>query len=136
MKKSEFKKLLKPIVEECVRDALFKEGFLSKVVSEVAKGLSSSMITEAKAPSFDNEQSKQQKSQVLEEQQRRLKAQKRKMLDATGFGTNIFEGTEPMSQAHASPTPGDALSGMDPNDSGIDLSGIMSITKRNWKDMI
>jgi hypothetical protein len=135
MKKSEFKKLLKPIVEECVKDVLLKEGFLSKVVSEVAKGLSSSMITEAKAPSFDNEQLKQQKNQVLEEQQRRLKAQKRKLLDATGFGTNIFEGTEPISQADAS-SPGGALSGMDPNDSGIDLSGIMSISKRNWKDMI
>jgi hypothetical protein len=136
MKKSEFKKLLKPIVKECVKDVLLKEGFLSKIVSEVAKGLSSSMITEVKAPSFDNEQLKQQKSQVLEEQRRRLKAQKRKMLDATGFGTNIFEGTEPISQAHASQEPGGALSGMDPNDSGIDLSGIVAITKRNWKDMI
>lgn len=136
MKKSEFKKLLKPIVEECVKDVLLKEGFLSKVVSEVAKGLSSAMITEAKAPSYDSEQSQQQKNQVLEEQQRRVKAQKRKLLDATGFGTNIFEGTEAMPQAHATPTPGGALSGLDPNDSGIDLSGIMSISKRNWKDMI
>jgi hypothetical protein len=136
MKKSEFKKLLKPIVEECVKDVLLKEGFLSKVVSEVAKGLSSSMITEAKAPSFDNEQLKQQNNQVLEEQQRRLKAQRRKILDATGFGTNIFEGTEAIPQAHASPSPGGALSGMDPNDAGIDLSGIMSVSKRDWKDMI
>ena len=41
MKKSELKKLIKPIVEECVRDVLFKQGVLSSVVSEVMIGMSS-----------------------------------------------------------------------------------------------
>ncbi len=39
MKKSELKSIIKPIVEECVRDVLFKEGVLSSIVSEVMIGV-------------------------------------------------------------------------------------------------
>ena len=74
----------------------------------------------------------------LEEKQRRLKEQKRKMLNATGFGSNIFEGTEPISQGGSPDSPGQsgALAGVDPSDAGVDLSGIMSVSGRSWKDMI
>ena len=32
MKKAELKKLIKPIVEDCVRDILLKEGVLSTII--------------------------------------------------------------------------------------------------------
>ena len=46
MKKSELKRILKPIVRECIKDVLLEEGLLSNIVSEVTKGLTSNMIVE------------------------------------------------------------------------------------------
>ena len=41
MKKSDLKRLIKPIVEECVKEIILeKQGLLSNIVSEVAQGLS------------------------------------------------------------------------------------------------
>jgi len=134
MKKSELKRILKPLVKECIKDVLLEEGLLSNVVSEVAKGLASNVIVENKvAPAPDKEHIK-----LLEEKQELLKQQRRKMLNATGFTTDIFEGTEPISKAGKSdshPQAG-ALSGVDPDDAGIDLSGIMAVAGRSWRDMI
>ena len=39
MKKAELKKVIKPLVKECIHEVLLEEGLLSNVVSEVAKGL-------------------------------------------------------------------------------------------------
>ena len=46
MKTSEFKEILKPLIEQTVREVLLQEGVLSKVVSEVAKGLNQNLIVE------------------------------------------------------------------------------------------
>ena len=40
MKTSEFKKILKPLIKQTVKEVLLEEGVLSSVVSEVARGLS------------------------------------------------------------------------------------------------
>ena len=37
MKKADLKKLIKPLVKECIHEVLIEEGVLSNVVSEVAK---------------------------------------------------------------------------------------------------
>ena len=39
MKREDLKKMLKPLVQECVREALYEGGLLSGIVSEVAKGM-------------------------------------------------------------------------------------------------
>ena len=45
MKKSEIKKIIKPIVKECINELLLqKEGVLAAVVSEVSRGLQQSEI--------------------------------------------------------------------------------------------
>ena len=44
MRKSDLKKLIKPIVKECIQEYLLEDGVLSKVISEVAVGLSSTEI--------------------------------------------------------------------------------------------
>ena len=38
MNKKELKRLMKPIVVECIKEALFEEGILSGIISEVIKG--------------------------------------------------------------------------------------------------
>jgi hypothetical protein len=136
MKKSELKRILKPLVKECIKDVLLEEGLLSNIVSEVTRGLTSNMVVENKVQTPQVPDKEHMK--LLEEKQELLKQQRRKMLNATGFGTDIFEGTEPISKGGKSdshPQAG-ALSGVDPNDAGIDLSGIMAVAGRNWRDMI
>jgi hypothetical protein len=132
MKKSDLKKLIKPIVEECVKEIILeKQGLLSSIVSEVAQGLNGNtqpIVEHKQTPKVDN------KAAAEEAESRRLLAleTKRKMLDAIGQssynGVDLFEGTTPM-RAGGSPgaetqTQG-PLSGMDPGDSGVDISNLM-----------
>ena len=109
---------------------------MSNVVSEVVRGLSANLIVEN--DSGAKLKIDEQDTKLLEEKQLLLKEKRKKILDAAGFGTNIFEGTEPIPKGGTSTSPpqAGALSGVDPNDAGVDLSGIMTAGGRNWRDMI
>ena len=50
MKRSELKKLIKPIVKECITESLIEEGILSSVVSEVMKGMAPTIVESAATP--------------------------------------------------------------------------------------
>lgn len=147
MKKSDLKKLIKPIVEECVNEALIKQGLLSNIISEVVKGLqpihsSPSVSTPNKQVLFQQQQLEEQRQELEYQKQRQLKEQKRKLLDAAGFGTDVFAGTEPITGGitteNTDPSGGQAgaLSGVAPNDPGVDISGIMALGGRDWGKMI
>ena len=140
MKKSEFKKLIKPIVQECVNDVLLKEGLLSNVIAEVVKGLNvKQQIIEQKTDS------KFEKKLLLEEEDRRKEKifdTKKKMLEAIGKqsinGIDIFEGTAPLSRVGAlneGITNDGPLSSVDPKDPGVDISGLMG-NKNVWKALL
>ena len=142
MKKSDLKLRLKPIIKECINEILFEQGLLSNVISEVMRGL---QPIQQRAPHRNNnikKESELQKMQLQEERHATLKAQKRKLLDAAGFQTNIFEGVEPLSKGGIpdnEESPGSqhsALSGVDPNDAGVDIAGIMAVGGRAWKKML
>ena len=47
MKKADLKKLIKPLVKECIHEVLIEEGVLSNVVSEVAKGMQTNVVVES-----------------------------------------------------------------------------------------
>ena len=128
MKKSELKKLLKPIVKECIQETLLEGGLLSNVIAEVAKGLTmpQQLVTEDRRQN----EGEMKKLQLQEKQNRsqKMKETRRKMLDAIGKdsynGVDLFEGTSPMTRAgnpSASPAQG-ALSNVDASDPGVDLS--------------
>mgnify|MGYP003139248757 FL=1 len=138
MRKSDLKKLIKPIVKECIQESLLEDGFLSKVISEVAVGLSATnkiveqpQREEVKSPSFSN----RRESEALAN----LKEQRQKMLDAIGRdtmnGVNVFEGTDPISSAGeiGATGPKSALSGVDPRDAGVDISDLAGIFGDTWK---
>lgn len=138
MRKSDLKKLIKPIVKECIQESLLEEGFLSKVISEVAVGLSATnkiveqpQREEIKTPSFSD----RRESAALAN----LKEQRQKMLDAIGRdtmnGVNVFEGTDPISSSGeiGATGPKSALSGMDPRDSGVDISNLAGMFGDTWK---
>ena len=143
MKRSELKDLIKPIVKECIKESIFEDGVLSNIIAEVAKGLQGTMIQEARtAP---RQQTKQtdviadiRKERSLEIEQARKKAIEE--INREAFrGVNIFEGTKPAAPEPKGPTasgPGAALSGIAPDDPGVDISGILALGGNAWSALM
>ena len=79
----------------------------------------------------------QQRQELQEQKYEMMKAQKRKLLDAAGFGVDVFSGTQPIEEA-VDPSNGQAgaLSGVAPSDPGVDIAGIMAVANRDWSKMI
>jgi len=147
MKKSQLKATLKPIVKECITEVLLEQGLLSNIISEVVKGLGPihtqpTVSTSRHDDLFQQEQLQEQRMQLEAERQQQLKEQKRKLLDAAGFGTDVFAGTEPIqggiTTESKDPSNGQAgaLSGVAADDSGVDITGIMALGGKNWGKMI
>jgi len=135
MKRSE----LKSIIKECVKEVLFEEGVLSNLVAEVAFGIAKAQVplVETKQPPQMNAAAMQEAREQEEEARRqKLLETKRKMLDAMGNSkmANVFEGTEPLKQGgspSASPAHG-PMANRDPNDAGVDISGLFSLAGQKW----
>ena len=108
---------------------IFEDGTLSNIVSEVTRGLSTQVMTEA--------QPIKQKSMKLESENDaalRLERKKR-MLDSIGKdaynGVDLFEGTTPAPPQREQGQ--GALSGVDPRDPGIDITKFAS--SGMWKKL-
>ena len=138
MNQAELKKILKPLIKECVQEIILKEGLLSSIVSEVAKGIGGQLVVESKKP---------QQAQLSrpvpsdEDRERALKEHKRKLLDAIGKdsfrGVNVFEGTTPnIPEPISEGSPSSPLSGQDPNDPGVDISSIVAMGGKAWKQLL
>ena len=125
MKVEDFKNILKPLIEKTVKEVLLQEGVLSRVVSEVARGMQTTIV----------ESAPQQKTEIddlqqLQEAKRAEIERKRKLLNATGIkGIDIFEGTKQIAE---SSNPHSPLSGMSPEDSGIVISAIQKLSGGKW----
>jgi len=139
MKKSQLKRVIKPIVEECINEVLLEKGLLSSIISEVVKGIQPLRQSpmQQRPVMQENKLVQQQRQELQEQKYEMMKEQKRKLLDAAGFGVDVFNGTEPIEEA-ADPSNGQAgaLSGVSPNDPGIDIAGIMAVANRDWSKMI
>ena len=139
MKKSQLKRVIKPIVEECINEVLLEKGLLSSIISEVVKGIQPLQQSpmQQRPVMQENKLMQQQRQELQEQKYEMMKAQKRKLLDAAGFGVDVFSGTEPIEEA-ADPSNGQAgaLSGVAPNDAGVDIAGIMAVANRDWSKMI
>ena len=137
MKRSE----LKSIVKECVKEILFEEGVLSNLVAEVAFGITKAqglMVESKKSPAstIDTATQEKQIAEAQETKRKQLLETKRKMLNAMGNSkmANVFEGTKPLKQGGSAGTsPGTSpLSGQDPDDSGVDISGLFGLAGKKW----
>lgn len=139
MKKSQLRQILKPIVKECINEVLLEQGLLSNIIAEVVKGVQpiQQPATQSRPVMQESKLIEQQRQELEQQKFEMMKEQKRKLLDAAGFGTDIFAGTDPM---HESSEPSDgqagALSGISPNDPGVDIAGIMALGGRDWRKMI
>ena len=132
MNKTQLKKLIKPVVKECIQEVLIEEGLLTEVVAQVASGMSRQPIVENKPKKtndklFNEDLQMQRKSR---EANKKLQEHRKKLLDSIGNdafnGVDLFEGTTPLNNTGA---PGQAhkqsVLGDDPNDASVDISSIM-----------
>jgi hypothetical protein len=146
MKKNELRNLLKPLVKQCIKEVLFEEGILSSIISEVVTGLSSGVVLETRTKSKNIQppvaagQNLQEQHKVAQRQQ--IKETRHQMLEAIGQssynGIDLFENTEPLAKGGEprSDLPDTSpLSGRDPSDPGIDISGLMDKTGV-WKSLV
>jgi len=141
MKRSELKKLIKPIVKECIQESLLEDGVLAKVISEVVMGLNSTnnlVREEKKVPRQQKQFVEREKSESLQ----KIKAERQEMLDAIGGGSyngvNLFEGTDPLTSAGspgAPEAPSSPLSGVDSKDPGIDISSLVGNFGSTWRSI-
>lgn len=131
MNKNDLKQVLKPLIKECIREVIFEEGALSSVVSEVVKGMGQPIVETKQT--FPTKQKPQYETD--EQAKARLQERRKKMMEAIGAdaynGVNLFEGT---TAAPNTETQG-PLSGVDPRDSGVDISSIMNKSSAIWSKM-
>ena len=136
MKKQELKKAIKPIIKECINEILIEEGLLANVVTEVAKGLQTSMIVESShrpVATPPPTRPTAERSAIAQEQRKAL-------MDAIGKdaynGVNVFENTTPFTSREASvaPKPGNVDLGS-PNDPGVDIGSLLGGASKMWKAM-
>ena len=141
MKKADLKRLIKPLVKECIHEVLIEEGVLSSVVSEVAKGMQGNLVTETKAQKqnerlFDENHEMQHRKQRQDDARAKMQEHRKKLLEAVSTdaynGIDLFEGTTPMDSS--APQPGAADLGA-ASDSGVDISTLMGGASQIWKEM-
>ena len=138
MKKSEFKKLIKPIVQECIKESLLEDGLISGIIAEVVKGMSSQTIVETKTPQpkADPTIERMKANAFNKEQSGKLKEHKKKLMAAIGGGAyngvDLFEGTTPAPAQESPSTQASPMSGQNPSDPGVDISNLFGAVGRNW----
>tara|TARA_R110000824_G_scaffold82023_1_gene205827 strand:- start:3974 stop:4402 length:429 start_codon:yes stop_codon:yes gene_type:complete len=138
MNKNELKKMLKPLIKECIKEVMFEDGTLSSIIAEVMRGTAAVQPQ----PIVENRQpqpiKQQPRLETDEEAKARLNTKRKKLMSSMAKGAyngvNLFEGTT------AAPSDGGAqgqgaLSGVASNDPGIDITALMNKTTAIWSKM-
>ena len=131
MKSDEFKKILKPLIRQTIKEVLLEDGVLSKVVSEVAHGLQHSTLVETKQHISKREENAR-KEEILEEQrQERI----RRLNEATNLKADVFKGTKELANLGESNSHS-PMTNVSPQDSGVDITEIQKLANGKWKALI
>jgi hypothetical protein len=139
MDKEELKKILKPLIKECIKEVMFETGVLSKIVSEVAVGLSSDDRQVIKESPAQKPRLVAEPTPDRQAANKKLNEYKKKFAEEVSKenygGVNLFEGTSPLASGgvpggQASMGP---MANIDPADSGVDISGLMAQNGNSWK---
>lgn len=130
MDKETLKDILKPILKESIREVLLEEGLL-KMLSEVK---ATEVKQSVKKPTYSKEFVKDVKpvNETKNSEQEENLQRVRNELKKKGLLTNKFDpfaGTKPLTESQAK---GNGI-GRDPEDQGIDISGIMDIAAGKWQ---
>ena len=130
MKSDKLRKVLKPLIKECIKEIIFEEGVLSSIIREARGSPIKEVIKEEKKKNTFSKfmkEDKQESKQVVEARDKMRKA----IAGKIGADFDPFEGTKPLSESQASGNPSQSpMSGIDSNDKGVDLSNIPGMG--NW----
>jgi hypothetical protein len=134
MNQENLKNILKPLIKQCIKEVIFEEGSLSKIVQEVVVGLGvNQQVLDEATPSPTPRADNTSKIRQLEET-------KKRMLDSIGNSSygNVFENTNPLSSAGTpgAPSSSSPLASVDPSDPGVDIQGLFGGLSENWKKMV
>ena len=136
MKKADLKRLIKPVVKECIHEVLLEEGLLSNVVAEVAKGMQGNLVVEKQQRQRPSAKTFDDRSMARKSNESRIKLQehRKQLMDSVGKdaynGVNLFEGTDPLSKQQLQAGAPDLGH---PNDAGVDISSILGHSSEIWK---
>ena len=92
MNKRDLKKVIKPLVKECIHEVLLEEGLLSNIVSEVAAGMQGNLVVETQKNTPKPLFNENADEQIINKRVSQLKEQKKRMLDA--IGKDAFNGVD------------------------------------------
>jgi hypothetical protein len=117
---------------------MFETGVLSKIVSEVAVGLSSDDRQVIKESPTQKTRLVAKPTPDRQEANKKLNEYKKKFAEEVSKenygGVNLFEGTAPLASGGA---PGQTemgpMANIDPADPGVDISGLMNRNGQAWK---
>jgi len=136
MKKSEFKKILKPLVNECIKESLMEDGLISGIIAEVARGMALTQPIVETAKREDPEISRIQRNAFNKETSKKLHEQKKKLMSSIGKGSyngvNLFEGTSPAPGQTSPQQQAGSLSGQSPQDPGVDIDTLFGAVGSSW----
>jgi hypothetical protein len=125
MNASEFKKILKPLVIQSVKEVLLQEGVLSSIVAETVQELEGRPVIEQKLYNMEKE-NKLKEREFEKQRQARIK----KLNESNKFG-DVFSGTKEIIEDSQGP-----LTGVTPSDSGVDIEAIEKLSNGKWKTLM
>lgn len=119
------RKVLKPLIKECIKEIIFEEGVLSSIIREAQGSPAKEVIKEEKPFSKFVEEPKENKQ--LAETRKKMRAA---IAEKIGGDFDPFEGTKALSESQASGHPSSSpMAGVDPGDKGVDISNIPGMGK-------
>jgi hypothetical protein len=139
MNSNDLKKTLRPLVKQLVKETMQEE--LTTVITEIIKQTSSVQVVEQRQvhPQINKKLQEEriaEKQKLIEERRKRLE----EVTKGAYGGINLFEGTTPApaprdtSGTKGAESVASPLSGVDPHDSGVDISGLLRMTG-GWKQI-
>ena len=135
MKKSQLKQILKPLVNECIKESLMEDGLISGIIAEVVKGMSTSPqpIVESQQPVVDPTTERIKRNAFSAEQSQKMQNHRATLMEAIGKdsynGVNLFEGTSAGPSESSTMSP---LANQAPQDPGVDISGLFGAAGPSW----
>ncbi len=140
MKKSEFKKIIKPIVGECIRESLMEDGLISGIIAEVVKGISvATPVTPPAPPALreDPVTTRMRNNAFSSKQIDKLAEHRTKLMGAIGAdaynGMDLFEGTSPVPAEMTPAQQASPLASQAPADAGVDINNLFGSVGTHWK---
>jgi hypothetical protein len=136
MKRSELKKILKPLVHECIKESLMEDGLISGIIAEVVKGMRTpEPLVETAPPKADPIKERMRRNAFDTEQSSKLQEHKKKLRAAIGGaynGVDLFEGTTPAPAQGSPQQQANPMAGHAPNDAGVDITNLFGSVGRHW----